>query len=209
MSPQLCIVDDESGIGKMCQDYLADSYSVQAFTSPEEALAAFEKDYHPDLLLTDIKMPGIDGFEMAKRIHQKNPEIPVVMMSGYANKNHLLQAIETEAAGFIEKPFSPKKMKATLEAVFRKAQQVQKIEELNKKYEALTSTLMELNARYVERYAKAENRLMQADTFHHPNVKEALEFLMQMRVENRLNSTAETLVKEIAALRQEGEAQSQ
>lgn len=131
------------------------------------------------------------------------------MMSGYANKDHLLQAIETEAAGFIEKPFSPKKMKATLEAVIRKAHQAHKAEELNRKYEALTSTLMELNARYVERYAKAENRLMQADTFHHPNVKEALEFLMQMRVENRLNSSVEKLAKEIEILKGKQEGQSQ
>ncbi len=205
MSFEVCVVDDEDGIGRLCQDYLADSFSVRVFTNPEEALMAFEGEYRPDLLLTDIKMPNIDGFEMVKRIHEKKPEIPVVMMSGYANKNHVIQAIESEAVGFIEKPFSPKKMKSTLESAIRKVHHIHLLEELSRKYADLTATLMELNSRYVERYAQAENRLIQADTFHHPNVRAALEFLMSMKVENRLHSAAERLSNEIKTLRQKAE----
>lgn len=203
MSYEVCIVDDEAGIGDLCRDYLSDSYSVKVFHSPEEALKAFESDYHADIVLTDIKMPGMDGFQMAKRIHNKAPTVPVVMMSGYAEKKHLIEAMDNDAVGFIEKPFSLKKMRATLDTAIRKSRHVQALETLNRKYEVLVGVYRELCVRYVERYAEAENRLLQADTFHHPNVKEALEFLMKMRVENRLNSDAEKLLKEIEDLRVE------
>ncbi len=209
MGMEVCVVDDEDGIGKMCRDYLSDSYSVKVFTDPREALEAFENDYRPDLVLTDIKMPGVDGFEVAKRLHRKNPELPVVMMSGYADKNHLIQAIENEAVGFIEKPFSMKKMKSTLESAIRKSRHHLILEELNRKYAALTATLQELNARYVQRYAEAENRLIQADMFHHPNVREALEFLMSMKAENRLHSSAEKLLEEIQDLQRQAQDQLQ
>lgn len=206
MNYQVCIVDDESGIGKMCEDYLADSYAVKVFNSPQEAVDAFEHDYRPDVLLTDIKMPGMNGFEMARKIHGVDPKLPVVLMSGYAEKKHVIEAMDTEAYGFIEKPFSPKKMKSTLDLAIRKTHHLQLLESLNKKYQDLTVALMELNAKYVERYAEAENKLIAANPSHKPSPKEAAEYLTSVQAQNRLNSAIDKMYKEIQALKEADKA---
>jgi CheY-like chemotaxis protein len=70
VNEEVCVVDDEAGIGDMCKDYLSDTYQVRVFTSPQMALKEFEGGYKPKLVVTDIKMPDIDGFTMVRKLHQ-------------------------------------------------------------------------------------------------------------------------------------------
>lgn len=202
MDHKVCIVDDEAAIGRMCADYLKTSYEVKVFTSPVDAIAAFEKDhYAPDILITDIKMPMMDGFQMARRIHETAPNLPVVIMSGYADKNHVIEAMESQALGFLEKPFTPKKMKTTIESIIRRSDYVSSLEVLLARYSLLTNSAMELNRRYVMRYARAENRLEEASVPMFRDREEVLAYLKQIQAENRLDSRLESLLQEIEGLR--------
>ena len=78
---KILLVDDEEGIRKVLGISLADSgYEVLSAADGAEALDIFRREY-PGIVLTDIKMPGMDGFELLRRIKEKNPEAEVIMIS--------------------------------------------------------------------------------------------------------------------------------
>lgn len=63
------------------------------------------KRAQPDILLTDVRMPRMDGIELAKRLREQDPDCPVIFMSGYSDKEYLKAAISLKAVSYVEKPF--------------------------------------------------------------------------------------------------------
>ncbi|MBN2032388.1 MAG: response regulator [Deltaproteobacteria bacterium] len=104
MGKQLLLVDDEPGILKIMGISLADrGYGVLTAENGEEALRIFH-DARPDLVLTDIKMPGMDGIELLKRIKQESPDTEVIMITGHGDMELAIQSLKHEASDFITKP---------------------------------------------------------------------------------------------------------
>jgi signal transduction histidine kinase/CheY-like chemotaxis protein len=103
--PIIIVVDDESIVVSLVRDALEDEpYVIHTAQSAEEALNLLAQ-HRCDLLLTDIRMPGMDGIEMVKRAHQIHPELGVIFMTGYANLNSAKNAIKEGAFDYIMKPF--------------------------------------------------------------------------------------------------------
>lgn len=103
----ILVVDDESGIRKSLRMILEYSgYSVDEAASGPEALALARK-HRPDLVLLDIKMPGMDGLEVLEHLIQDYPALPVVILSGHGNVETAVKATRLGAYDFLEKP--PKK----------------------------------------------------------------------------------------------------
>jgi signal transduction histidine kinase/CheY-like chemotaxis protein len=102
---RILAVDDEDIVLSFITDALEDEgYGVVTATNGEEAIRlAAEQTF--DLLLTDIRMPGIDGIELAKRIRELSPGVAVIFMTGYANLNSAKDAIKQGAIDYIMKPF--------------------------------------------------------------------------------------------------------
>lgn len=71
-------------------------------------------DMHPDILLTDIRMPFVTGLEIARRLKEQDPDSEIVIMSSYADKEYLLEAISLSAVSYIEKPVQPDELKRAL-----------------------------------------------------------------------------------------------
>ena len=101
-SETILLVEDEENVRRLCCDILqANGYDVLEAGNGAAAIAAFEKNAHKiGLLLTDVVMPQIDGFELAKRLGDLSPALKILYMSGYR------QSGETPAA-FLHKPFTP------------------------------------------------------------------------------------------------------
>ncbi len=120
MYPQILIVDDEEAIRESLQGILEDEdYCVSCAASGEEAVARFRK--HPvDCVLLDIWMPGIDGIETMNRLHQIDPDVPVIVMSGHATVDTAVQATRQGAFDFLEKPLSTDKLLILLRNVMQK-----------------------------------------------------------------------------------------
>jgi two-component system, NtrC family, response regulator HydG len=103
----LLVVDDEAivrdSLGKWFQE---EGYDVTVAANAQEALAKMAA-HRFDLALVDIKMPGIDGVELQARIHEIDPEMLVIVMTGYASVETALAALKNGAYDYVSKPFDP------------------------------------------------------------------------------------------------------
>jgi len=103
MNP-ICIVDDESAISSTVESILRDEgYEVVTFPDAESFWQRLDT-VEPSLVLLDIWLPGIDGMQLLKRLHDRFPELPVIMMSGHAGIEAAVAAIKAGAYDFLEKP---------------------------------------------------------------------------------------------------------
>ena len=99
------IVDDDSSIRWVLARALrADGFDVSDFDDAESALKALEKDT-PEVLMTDIRMPGISGLELAKHVHKKHSDIPVIVMTAHTDLDSALASYESGAFEYLPKPF--------------------------------------------------------------------------------------------------------
>ena len=87
---------------------MAKYHTIQA-PSGEEALEVLKETSKVDILVTDILMPGIDGFELARQVRESITEIPIVFISGYfdSTKKEYLEWVEDPRVSFLLKPFNP------------------------------------------------------------------------------------------------------
>lgn len=203
---KVCIVDDEQELADTYSDYLKNSYEVRTFSSAQAALAEFEKDYDPDLVLTDLKMPGMDGDQFIDALHGKNIHKPVIIMSGHAGKAQALKAFDQQVSGFLEKPFEPKKLRATIEQSLAKSELQKVNERLLTELARLSDASMELVARYRHRFIRAENLLYEAGVNAYPKKVQVLELLEASKAERVLEDVIEKNsihVRELMRVRKE------
>ena len=101
------IVDDEEIVRLSCQRILVpEGYEVKSAGSATEGLAILS-DVPVDVVVTDLKMPDIDGIEVLRRVKEEWPDTEVIMITGYQTINTAVQAIKLGAFDYIEKPFVP------------------------------------------------------------------------------------------------------
>jgi len=107
---KLLLADDEVFIRNgLIKNIKWKDHGINAVETAEDGLDAFEKAmwFKPDILLTDIKMPRVDGIELAKKIGEIIPHCRIIFMSAYTDKAYLKSAIRLRAVDYIEKPFRP------------------------------------------------------------------------------------------------------
>ena len=99
------IIDDEAGIVRLCKRLLERAnYQVKTFTIPSDGVE-FLREEKSDLLLVDIRMPGMDGFQVIEEARMIQPDIAVVIMTGYGTLETAIRALRKGADGLILKPF--------------------------------------------------------------------------------------------------------
>ncbi len=102
---KIVIVDDEPDIVEILTLMMEDAgFEVVSFTSSTELLEKIE-DISPDLILSDINMPELNGIEMIKRINDILPDLPVIFISGFLSKEIVLEGLSNGVFSYIEKPF--------------------------------------------------------------------------------------------------------
>ena len=116
---KIAIVDDEQDMRQSISQWLALSgFDTETYPSAEEALKALGPDY-PGVVVSDIKMPGMDGMAFLKRLMSQDSALPVIMITGHGDVPMAVEAMRVGAFDFLEKPFNPDRMtelakKATL-----------------------------------------------------------------------------------------------
>jgi DNA-binding response OmpR family regulator len=113
------LVEDEHSIGSMTRGYLERSgYRVVWVRSGEEALAEVER--HPvRIVVLDIRLPGMDGFDVARTIRTRS-EVPILMLTARDEEPDRVAGLELGADDYLTKPFSPRELVARMKAVLRR-----------------------------------------------------------------------------------------
>ena len=105
--PQVLVIDDDAVVGRSFDRVLSrKGYEVSTALTGEEGLKNIEATEY-DVVFTDIKMPGIDGLEVAERIKAKCPWTPVVVITGYGTEENEAEASLLGVSGFVHKPLTP------------------------------------------------------------------------------------------------------
>ncbi|HHT08138.1 MAG: response regulator [Christensenellales bacterium] len=118
--PLIFIVDDDPNIAKLIQLYLEqEEYDVRHFARGDETLVAFRQE-EPALVLLDIMLPGIDGWELCREI-RKISQVPIIMLSAKEETFDKVKSLELGADDYITKPFDPGEMIARIKAVLRRS----------------------------------------------------------------------------------------
>jgi len=104
---QVLVIDDDAVVGRSFDRVLSEKgYEVSTALSGEEALDTIENTEF-DVVFTDIKMPGMDGLEVAERIKARCPWTPVVVITGYGTAENEAKASVLGVSGFVHKPLTP------------------------------------------------------------------------------------------------------
>ncbi len=117
---KILVVDDESRMRKLVKDFLVKSnYMVIEASDGEEAVDTFMSTNDIDLIILDVMMPKLDGYEVAKEI-RKVSNVPIIMLTAKSGEKDELKGFELGVDEYITKPFSPKILVARVEAVLRR-----------------------------------------------------------------------------------------
>ena len=107
---RVLIVDDEKVMRDSLAEWLElDNFKVETAENGMEALKKIEAE-PPDVLVVDIKMPGMDGVTLLKKIKERDQDLPVIMMTAFATVENAVRSMKDGAYDFITKPFPPEKL---------------------------------------------------------------------------------------------------
>ncbi|HEY6839318.1 MAG TPA: sigma-54 dependent transcriptional regulator, partial [Geobacteraceae bacterium] len=107
---RILVVDDEPVIREgLRRVFPSDSYVVEAYAAGRTALERLQEDDF-DLVVTDLKMPGMDGMELLRSIRILQPDVPVIIITGYSTIDSAVEAMKSGAADYVAKPFSPEQI---------------------------------------------------------------------------------------------------
>lgn len=128
MRPKVLVVDDERSILDTVEILLrGEGFDAAIAQSGREALERFD-EWAPDIVVTDIRMPGVSGLELLEAIRERDAEIPVILMTAQASLQSAVKAVNQGAFYYLQKPFS----NAEMVALCRRAGQVRELSRENK-----------------------------------------------------------------------------
>jgi DNA-binding NtrC family response regulator len=134
MPQRILVIDDELDMLMLLRMIIEDNtdFEVETTNNPSEALKLFsEKDYN--LIISDLKMPGMDGIELFDELREIKPDIPVIIMTAYGSLETSEDAMKKGVADFITKPFRKDSILFTISRVLELARMRQENLELKKK----------------------------------------------------------------------------
>jgi NADH-quinone oxidoreductase subunit E/NADP-reducing hydrogenase subunit HndA len=107
MACRILVVDDEPVVRKSCERILTpEGYAVESASDGNEAIGKLGKDGY-DLVITDLKMPDIDGIELIRWIRNSKPDTGIVVITGYPSQESIKEALSLRILDYLPKPFSP------------------------------------------------------------------------------------------------------
>jgi two-component system NtrC family sensor kinase len=153
---KLLIIDDEEGIRKVLTLSLtSDGYDVSTAPGGEEGIEIFKKE-SPSIVLTDIKMPGMDGIDTLKKIKELNPDAEVIMITGHGDMDLAIEALKLDASDFLNKPIRDEALSVAL----KRAEQRIAINNKLKAYTDDLENMVRIATEEVKRRSEFQNKLI-------------------------------------------------
>jgi two-component system, response regulator PdtaR len=132
----LVVDDDRLVLAALCEGLRSAGYRVTGTASPHDALGIAERDI-PDLALLDVRMPGMDGIELGRKLREQGG-VPFLYLSAYGERNIVRQAVEEGALGYLVKPLDIQQIVPSIEAALTRGGEIGK---LRQSEEQLTTAL--------------------------------------------------------------------
>ncbi|MDE6201975.1 MAG: response regulator, partial [Lachnospiraceae bacterium] len=128
---QILIVDDVAADLQSAVEVLKDSYDITARDSGQKALALLQ-DMQPDLILLDVNMPGMDGYEVMEELKKdrKLNEIPVIFLTSQSDQESEIKGLKMGAMDFVRKPFEPEVMRSRIDKILRLTEQNRELQKI-------------------------------------------------------------------------------
>ena len=146
MEKTILLVDDEIDIREVLSLALADmGYEVYEAENGDQALRIF-KEVQPAIVLTDIKMPGMDGIELLEKVKHENPAAEVIMITGHGDMDLAIRSLKYEATDFITKPINVDVLEIAVQRAREKIITGQKLREYTENLERLVREKTELKS---------------------------------------------------------------
>jgi len=142
-TPTILVIDDEARIRDACVIVLTDKgFDVAAAPDGEEGLRMI-REKHYDIVLVDLMMPTISGFDVVAEVRNHHPDTVVIVITGYATLEHSIEAMKKGAFDFIPKPFTPDQLRAVVDKSLRYTMALQDITESRSRLRVLVNRLTE------------------------------------------------------------------
>ncbi len=127
---KILVVDDESRMRKLVRDFLVRSnFEVVEAENGEQAVEIFFEDKNIDLIVLDVMMPRMDGWQTCRQIREYS-KVPIIMLTAKSDERDELQGFDLGVDEYITKPFSPKILVARIEAILRRTTVYNKADKL-------------------------------------------------------------------------------
>jgi DNA-binding response OmpR family regulator len=118
----ILIIDDDEKLNRLLKDYLGNyGFSVESATRPEEGIKKI-KTILPQLIILDVMLPGMNGFEVCKQIRRSHT-IPILMLTARGEVTDRIVGLELGADDYLAKPFEPRELVARIESILRRTGQ--------------------------------------------------------------------------------------
>ena len=122
MKTTILVIDDDEKLGKLLKDYLHNyGYHVLSAVHPEEGLKKL-KTQSPDLVILDVMLPDMNGFEVCKIIRRSSP-VPILMLTARGDVTDKIVGLELGADDYLAKPFEPRELVARIQSILRRGRQ--------------------------------------------------------------------------------------
>jgi two-component system OmpR family response regulator len=145
-APHILVIDDDPSIRELVAEYLGDNeLRVSAGASGQDLFALVDREAI-DLVLLDLKLPGEDGMQLARKLRER-ASVPIIFLTGRAEEADRVMGLEMGADDYITKPFSPREMLARVRAVLRRYQVQATLPERDNTRRAFRFAGWELNLR--------------------------------------------------------------
>jgi DNA-binding NtrC family response regulator len=132
---RILLIDNEAGLCRMMEQVLLDNgYLARAYTSPQKAVDEFQPGAW-DLVISDIKMPGMSGLEVLQKIKEMSRDTPVIMITAYATVDMSIQALRKGAYDMLTKPFEPEELIYRVKNALQQSELLEENRELRKELE--------------------------------------------------------------------------
>lgn len=141
---KVAIIDDEKDIRESISQWLTlTGYETDVFSDADSALKVIGNGY-PGVVITDIRMPGLGGMELLKRLSHIDPQIPVILITGHGDVPMAVEAMRIGAYDFLEKPFEPEKISELTLSAMKLRQSSLELEKQKKDFSGLNNDLTKL-----------------------------------------------------------------
>lgn len=186
-------IDDEPELIFAYSSTLSDDYQVEVFQSAEEAIRAIINGSEPSVIVSDLNMPNMSGLDLCKMIKENGCVSPVILMSGYLDKELSIQAVNNGVYGVMEKPVRLNELKSLVDSAivdYRKVVREKNFKESANQFVEVSKNIM---ANYRHRFEESERLLKSVGLLPHNPEKDMKEIFGTVDLERQLDRLVQHL----------------